>query len=219
MRTQLKSWIIQNILNLSSEQSHDFWKNRHLSFDQNKWAQSYFDSEYEYRRAIVKMLEVLHVKNVFEFGCNSGPNAKLIQELPIKYVGVDVNENAVEMAKKNITKSGFEFYNTIQDSDIIDKLNYQTFDCFLSVYSMCYLELVQVEKFFKKMNNVNYIILAEPSNDKDKIIALNRIPEFSYDYEKIINILYPDLFYVMKIKLEKCNNNLKSIFIFVRKKK
>ena len=91
------------------------------------------------------------------------------------------------------------------------------FDTFISIYSLCYLDKSEVKETLKKFSNTKYLIIAEPENREKKSIAVNRIPEFSYDYHDIINDIYPDKFICLRTELERANNNLKSVLLFMRK--
>ena len=102
--------MIKNILKLNSKRSGSFWSGRHLEYDKDVWAKMYYESDTEYRKIIYHFFEHLNSKNIFEFGCNSGPNAKIAKKLSIQfYTGIDINLPAIKFAREVFKNDNYLF--------------------------------------------------------------------------------------------------------------
>ena len=82
---------------------------------------------------------------------------------------------------------------------------------------MCYLNNDECKNTLKNFNKCKQFIIAEPENEKKKSVTLNRIPEYSHDYQDIFQSIFGEKYTCMKHNLKSTENNLKSILVFIKK--
>ncbi len=149
-----------------------------------------------------KVLKEIQNPKVLEIGVGSGiisvMLAKLIQNIEI--VGVDINEDALELATLNAKKFGVEEKITFLKSDLFTNLKRQDFD-------MCISNPPYIKNDFKLPKNVTF----EPSNalfggdDGDEL--LKKIIDGTV--ENKIHYLYCEMGFDQKNRLEKYLKNYK----------
>lgn len=212
----IKSLIIRYISKLTSKDSQMFWANRDKTFAGGEWEESYFNDRSEARRALHSILNNLKLKNIFEFGCNSGPNAFYLSKQSLEsYVGIDVNIRALELAKLKLLDKRFDFFDATKIETNKD-FKYENFETFISLYSLSYLNEEECTSLLGKFIKCNVFLIAEPQNSRGYSLILNRIPEFSHNYVKILDTAFTDSFLHLKMNLDNHQQNLKSISLFIR---
>ena len=212
----LKSLLIQCLLRFGTQNRPNIWISRKDEATNLKMNEQYYLSESESRKKTINFLSNLRAKNVFEFGCNSGPNARLLLNQEINgYTGLDINESALKFARKNINRANFEFINWNELSKKDDSF-YDQFDTFFSIYSMAYVNSQTAKNILKKFKKCNYFIFCEPQNRLRFSLALNRTPEYSHDYHRLIELLGADAFNAFQMDLETPTYNAKRILVFIR---
>ena len=214
--TILKSALIEGLNRFGSTKRPNIWLSRRDEATNLLMNEKYFYSESESRKKVLNLLLQLNIKNVFEFGCNSGPNARLLvgQDLT-SYVGLDTNESALKFAEEKINNNTFDFINW----EVLNKKDtefFHKFDTFFSIYSMSYIEFDTAAELLGKFKNCNYFIFCEPENKLRMSITLNRTPEYSHDYHKLIRLIRVGDFTVFQMDLDLPTYNTRRILFFVR---
>ena len=84
----------------------------------------------------LKNVNISSKKRVLNLGVNSGDEFEVIKQISSNYenthfVGVDFCQSAINMAKKNLPQSNFNFF--VEDINNLDKLNLGRFDLIISI--------------------------------------------------------------------------------------
>lgn len=214
--TILKSALIEGLNKFGSANRPNIWLSRQDDATNLLMNERYFYDESESRKKVLNLLFQLNIRNVFEFGCNSGPNAQFLVDRGLtSYVGLDINESALKFAKERTNNNTFNFINW----EVLNKKNtefFHKFDTFFSIYSMSYIKFDTATELLSKFKNCNYFIFCEPENKLRMSITLNRTPEYSHDYHKLIRLIRVGDFSVFQMDLDLPTYNARRILFFVR---
>ena len=143
-------------MRLTTKDHINYWKNRKID-----WKESYFTPDHPHRDLIIDALHTMKFSTVYEIGCGAGANLwKVIKHYPNTRVGgVDVNEEAIEEAKKNLP--GNSLMETRSAEDIF--MNDKSIDVLLSDMCSIYFGPLKIDKVIKEIKRVtrNNVIFVE----------------------------------------------------------
>lgn len=212
-----KHFLIKHTSKPSSQNASKFWEKRDKDFDDDYWVNLYNSDKSEHRKKIYDVISSSKYDSIFEFGCNSGPNFENISKLKHlkKYDGIDINNTAIEFAKKKYMMKNVNFHclNYTGSNSLPFITDHKIF---LTVYSMAYLDFNSCISLLNNFNDAKLFILAEPSQKIVNSLFLNRIPEFSHNYENIFKNHLNGKFIHFHHKLDKCKNELRDLSIYYK---
>ena len=166
-----------------------YWKLRHL-ISPKVW-ETYFEDSLTKRRDFYSSYIIYkNFKNIFEFGCASGPNLfNIDKNVPWKlfYFGYDISTKAIKLAQKKSSKDYYFFTNKISPKIVKLKLNswkIKKFD--LAIYDrvLYLLSENEVKKHFENYKDyISNLIIDDFHNSKTK--ETNNA-YYSKDYEMIL---------------------------------
>lgn len=210
-----KSFYIKHFKNKFSNNKENVWISRGDKEKSLEINNAYFNKINESRSKFQLLLQSFPIRNVFEFGCNSGHNANYLLKYQIdNYVGLDINNDALNYARKAIKNKNFRFINW----DVLNKKNenfFIKFDTFISLYSLAYLNKRDIIALLRRFYKSKYFIIGEPENNLKSSFFLHSTPEFSHDYEDIFQTLDKN-FVSLRLKLDRPDYNLKNILVFIK---
>ena len=142
-----------------STKSHAaWWAARKLD-----WKTSYLDTwTHPHRKCITKILKIFQWRSLVEIGCGPGPNliaiAKEFQSLGIQLGGIDVNPDAIELAKKAFTDGLFK----VSPGDDV-MLSDKSTDVSLTDMCLIYVGPFKIHKYLQELKRIsrNHIVLCE----------------------------------------------------------
>ena len=155
-------------------QDHHYWETRPKDDPKrdwleqtDNWVNDYAKSvNHSHREMVLEALETIpDFKSVLEVGCNAGPNLdKIHQSYPsVKCTGIDVNNDAIETAEKNIPFADVKVGNVLS-------LPFEdhTFDVVLADAVLMYVDANNIEMALSEMMRVckKRLILIEWKSDK-----------------------------------------------------
>ena len=152
----------------------EFWVNQPR--DAVKMWDSWKD---QHRAQILQAIRLLDVGTVYEIGCGSGPNLRLLRDyFPKMFLsGSEPNTDLRNHCSK---------YFPCDDLTLPDVPN-KSFDCVLSVYTLAYVE--NVGKILWDLYNAGnkYLVLVEPTAgfhpfDKPGLYQGHAMPSYVHDY-------------------------------------
>lgn len=134
----------------------DWWKNRKVD-----WEKDYLSTwNHPHRLLIVNILKQLNWISLLEIGCGSGPNLyAIVKDIPGKQVGgFDVNEKAIELAKKTF-RNGIFKVGSGDDLMISDKAT----DITLTDMCLIYVDPFKIDDYMKEIKRItrNYVLFCE----------------------------------------------------------
>lgn len=149
-------------------------------------AQQMWESwEAPHRKHMVDALLTLpELESVYEVGCGSGPNLRLIKEIychPLRLGGADPSPGMAAWASEHLGIS--------VDVMALPQVPDTKWDCVMSCYAMAYLEPNDAEKTLDNLRKVaKYLVLFEPNagiHPYDQPGMYSRggaLPEWAHDY-------------------------------------
>ena len=166
-----------------------YWKLRHL-ISPKVW-ETYFEDSLTKRRDFYSSYIIdKNFKNIFEFGCASGPNLfNIDKNVPwnLFYFGYDISTKAIKLAQKKSSKDYYFFTNKLSPKIVKLKLNswkIKKFD--LAIYDrvLYLLSENEVKKHFENYKDyISNLIIDDFHNSKTK--ETNNA-YYSKDYEMIL---------------------------------
>lgn len=166
-----------------------YWKLR-LLINPNIWSIYYGDSQCKRRDFYSKFIQQKNLKNIFEFGCASGPNLVSIDKnVPWKiiYFGYDISSKAIQFAKKKSQKESYFFTTKISPTIISQKLdNWKIKKFDLAIYDrvLYLLSENETKKHFQKYKDfIRYLIIDDFHNSRT---TERNDAYFSKNYEDIL---------------------------------
>lgn len=163
------------------------WWQRHADLKGEQWANYYWrDWEAPHRRHIVVALSLLGpVASLYEIGCNSGPNLRLIRRyLPhITIGGLEGVKVAADLAAHNLDCP-------IDWGLLPDALPETAWDVVLSCYTLAYLDPKDAALAVARLSRMAQLalILIEPFAVGTLLLGQCRddgLPEWRHDYERM----------------------------------
>jgi len=155
----------------------EFYLNDSLSFEKLKsWeksGESLIDSLSNIKKFNLLLNEEI---NILDIGCASGYNSLLFANTFVNsnVVGIDISQEAISIAKKNIKHNNLEFYN-LDMLDINNEFNKNQFDIIFNLKASIFLDVNKRKDFFHKLLNIlkpkGYYIFEylDKINDKNKL--------------------------------------------------
>ena len=135
-----------------------WWKNRKID-----WEKQYFTPSHPHRSLIIKELLRFKFQSVFEIGCGSGANLydiyHIFKRLGVEVGGTDINEDAINEAKKQLPFDKDLCVGDARDIFFSDK----SLDIILSDACLMYVPSKDIDKTIKGIKRVsrNGVILCE----------------------------------------------------------
>jgi len=176
----------------NNKDAQDFWST--TDFQRKEYNQNELPF---YTRSLLRVIEHLQVKRVFEFGCNSGRNLDLIRRRIDRIEdasGCDINSESIEFGRD---KFGLDI--TVADESIFDSMEENSVDLLFTVSVLDHIP--DVKKAMKGILRVTetYILLVEPRPETqlsylDEFKESGVLPEtvqtetpysYTHDYETI----------------------------------
>jgi len=166
--------------------SHDYWINRGKTFqseleNQPSYAKSFMKNQ---EKIVMKLLKKNKWKRILEVGCGSGRLTRHLATLPDieKFVAIDISQDLVDNAKKNLSNFRIEFHCTDLESFSAD----DKFDLIFSCEVMQHIPSNEIEQILKKLVSLctKKIVLVE-SYELNKINFSSGGYFFIHDYESI----------------------------------
>lgn len=132
-----------------------WWSKRKID-----WKKEYMNPHHPHRMLITETLKHLPWMSLIEVGCGAGANlVSIVSQIPDRQVGgVDINPDAIEYAKTQLTNAIFKV-NAADNIILSDKM----VDIILSDMLMIYITPSKVQKHlneFKRLSR-SYVILCE----------------------------------------------------------
>lgn len=160
-----------------------FWKERKID-----WAKDYLSTwDHPHRNLLVWVLKSIPFVSLWEVGCGPGANlVKITKEIPSKQLGgSDVNEDAIELARKTFTGGRFHVEG-VEDLLLSDK----SVDVVLSDATLIYIGPAKIKKALGECTRIarNHIILCEFSGGNwfKRLIFRIKTGYNAYDYPKLL---------------------------------
>lgn len=133
----------------------DWWSKRKID-----WNVHYMNPNHPHRQLMVVILQKLQWLSLIEVGCGAGANlAAILKTIPNKQVGgIDVNKDAIELAKKTFQRGIFRV-SSVDDMMLSDKSS----DVVLSDMCMIYFSPRKIGKCLDEIRRVarSYVVFCE----------------------------------------------------------
>ena len=167
-----------------------YWKDRGKTYDaelNNKSIQT-FNEEIVQEKFLLKALSTISCHTILEVGCGNGRLTKLLLKLPKveKIIAVDISEDLIDIAKKNIIDTRLSF----QTLDL-DKISFNNkFDLIFGGEILMHIHPTKIRSILKKLVELssNKLIFLE-YYEKDKINNTKSDYCFIHDYNKLFSEL------------------------------
>ena len=158
--------------------SRRYWRNRKID-----WEQAYFN-EHSHRDLLMKVLTKVKFGSIIEVGCASGKNLAMIRErFKVEVGGVDINEEAIETAKRLIPDAA-----VLEVSDATSLfLSNKSVDVVLTDMCLIYMDRFNINKAIKEIKRVarNKIVLCEFHHEN--FFKRLLYPKYNiYNYKKLL---------------------------------
>lgn len=102
----------------------------------NKYASSYLVSFFYNRIKPILLKKPVEKINVLDIACSLGANSKIFAECGMNVFGIDISDDAVAKARKNVPTARFENYNLLENVCLKDVFGV-TFDLIIASACMC----------------------------------------------------------------------------------
>lgn len=205
-------------------QDDKYWINRPLTDEkrdwQNQgenWVEDYnLSTDHPHRIEIIKaIISLSPVESVLEIGCNAGPNLKKISYAftGIQLAGIDVNYDAIQIAKKYLPHAILGIGSAIEDYDFYDR----SFGITICDAVLMYVPPEYIGKAAEEINRVTRkgIILCEWHDESEEGVVKDF--HWARNYEKIFKRYGWELKNIKKITKEiwPSENWIKNGYIYV----
>lgn len=175
----------------------DWWKGRKIDWNTHYTA----TWTHPHRKAIVAHLARLPFLSLLEIGCGSGPNLiAIVKNLKGKQLaGVDINEDAIALAKKTFPNGMFKV-GRADDVMMSDK----SVDVVLTDMCLIYTDKGNIEKHLREIKRLarNFVVFCEFHSAKwmDRLKLKFKEGYSAYDYKKLLEKqgFYDIYFYKIK---------------------
>lgn len=142
--------------NYTTKQHLDWWSRRKID-----WKTSYLDTwKHPHRDRIVEVLKQFNWLSLIEIGCGPGPNlVNILKKFKGRQVGgVDVNPEAIELAKKTFTDGLFK---VCPGNDVM--LSDKSTDVTLTDMALIYVGHMKIDSYIQELKRVtrNHVVLCE----------------------------------------------------------
>ena len=161
-----------------------YWKNRKIN-----WKTSYSDTwNHPHRYMICWVLKKFPWKSLIEIGCGSGANLIqiVLQFKNIQIGGVDINEDAIDLAKETF-KGGIFKVSSGEDMMFSDDMT----DVVLTDRMLIYVDPLKINNYLQEIKRItrHYIVLCEfyEKSFWKRILLWQRTGYWAYDYIKLLH--------------------------------
>lgn len=142
--------------NYTTKQHKNWWANRKID-----WKSSYLDTwNHPHRNVIAAVLANFNWMSLIEIGCGPGPNlVNILKKFKnVQLGGVDVNKEAIELAKKSFTDGLFK---VCPGNDIM--LSDKSTDVSLTDMALIYVGPLEIDSYIEEMKRItrNHVVLCE----------------------------------------------------------
>lgn len=159
-----------------------WWSKRKID-----WNEHYMNPNHPHRALIVEVLKRIGWFSLIEVGCAAGANlVAIVKNIPNKQVGgVDVNPDAIEFAKTQLT-------NTILKVNPADNiiLSDQSLDVILSDMTMIYISPFKIKRHLKEFSRLarNYVVLCELHSESwwDRLVIKWKEGYNVFDWKRLL---------------------------------
>lgn len=173
-------WVFRNY---TTGQHRRWWAKRKID-----WKTSYLDTwDHPHRYYITAVLKRLSWRSLIEIGCGPGANlVNIVRNIPeVQVGGVDVNPEAIELAKKTFTGGLFKV-NSADDIMLSDKAT----DVTLSDMTLIYVDPFNIGRYVKEMKRITrkYVVLCEfNSKSRWQRLKIKITTGYNaYDWKKVL---------------------------------
>lgn len=167
----------------STEAHTRYWRSRKID-----WNQAYFTPDHPHRQLIIQALEKMNFGSVFEVGCGAGANLhKIHKAFPrVRVGGIDVNQNAIEEARKHLPKNAVLDVRPTDDTFMHDK----SVDVLLSDACLIYTDPLRINKTIREIvritrSRIIFVELHSPSIWER--MKVRKRGYHIYDYKKLLS--------------------------------
>lgn len=169
--------------NYTTGQHKKWWANRKID-----WKEHYLDTwNHPHRNCITAILSTFSWLSLVEIGCGPGPNLiAILKKFQNRQLGgVDVNPEAIELAKKTFTDGLFK---VCSGDDVM--LSDKSTDVSLTDMCLIYAGPLKINEYIKELKRIsrNHIVLCEfHSTNLFKRFWLRVTTGYNaYDYQKLL---------------------------------
>lgn len=169
--------------NYTTKQHKSWWENRRID-----WKTSYLDTwNHPHRSRITEALASFSWLSLIEIGCGPGPNLiNILNKFKNKQLGgVDVNKDAIELAKKAFTDGLFK---VCAGNDVM--LSDKSTDVSLTDMMLIYVGRTKIDSYIEELKRItrNHVVLCEfHSTSPLKRLWLKILSGYNaYDYKKLL---------------------------------
>jgi ubiquinone/menaquinone biosynthesis C-methylase UbiE len=169
--------------NYTTTQHMKWWAKRQID-----WKTSYLDTwNHPHRNIIVAALRTINWMSLIEIGCGPGPNlVKILKNFQGKQLGgIDVNEEAIKLARKTFTDGLFK---VSPGNDVM--LSDKATDVALTDMALIYVGRLQIGSYIEELKRIsrNHVVLCEfHSNSLWKRLWLKMVSGYNaHDYKKLL---------------------------------
>lgn len=170
------------------------WKSQHTTYPEGTWVRDYWnDLTAPHRLDLMTVLGHLEpFQSLSEYGCNAGPNLRLVhQRWPaVTLSGWDVNETAMAYGRRQAIEEGWDFQPAMVPSDII-----------LTCYTLTYIDSADIPGTLKALLDLTKkaLVICEPGvpyDTAEQALPMKPgtgYPEWWYNYPQRLQGLCPEV--------------------------
>lgn len=169
--------------NYTTDQHQKWWSKRQIN-----WKSSYLDTwNHPHRHCISAILAGFSWLSLIEIGCGPGPNLiNILKRFKNRQLGgIDVNKEAIELAKKTFTDGLFK---VCPGNDVM--LSDKSTDVSLTDMTLIYVGPFRIDSYIEELKRItrNHIVLCEfHSTNPFKRIWLKIFSGYNaYNYRKLL---------------------------------
>jgi 2-polyprenyl-3-methyl-5-hydroxy-6-metoxy-1,4-benzoquinol methylase len=137
-----------------------YWENKLLAWERlrySKWASAH-PFAWSVRARFFKASQVIQERvskgsSIFEIGCGSGLLAERLVSIAGQYKGIDIAENAIQLARQRINHQNFKFHAV----DLLEA-EFELADLTVLLGVVDWLDYQGVEKLFSKIRSKNILV-------------------------------------------------------------
>lgn len=183
--------------NYTTNQHRDWWKRRKID-----WKRDYLDTwDHPHRNVLSAILSTFSWLSLIEIGCGSGANlVNILKKFKNRQLGgVDVNKDAIELAKKTFTDGLFK---VCEGNDVM--LSDKATDVVLTDMSLIYVGPSKIDSYIEEIKRIgrNHVVLCEfhSTNFLKRLFLRIKSGYHSYNYRKLLEKhgFYDITFYKLK---------------------
>lgn len=161
-----------------------YWKNRKID-----WDVSYFNPDHFHRKHIIEALKRFKCQSVLELGCGAGANLYNINQYNpyIQVNGVDVNSDAIEMARVKNPNAHYLVAESAEDVFLGDK----SIDIILTDACLLYYGPLKIKRLLKQIRGQarQGVVFCELNGGSMKWLKARKRGYYVHNYPKLLEKL------------------------------